>query len=142
MHSMEIKTAIQKLVDVNMFNEELKNQEYYFQKLKDLYDQFITYDVSSFLTKLENEIVPSLEDRRNYFKTENFLEKYKNEPALYNFLFMTVKMNTYIDDKAYNKKILNEYPDKRRLDHPQTPMPIAIKFLIWLKISPAKLPPE
>jgi hypothetical protein len=136
---MELKAAIQKLVDTNVFNEELNNQEYFFQKLKDLYDLFIAYDVSPILNKLENEILPFLEHRGNGFKTEQFLAKYENEPVLFNFLLLIVRMDTYIDEKAYNKKILNEYPDKRILARPLTPMPVAIKLFIWLKISPEKL---
>ncbi len=137
---MNAKEIIQNLVDEGYVDPVLTSEEYYYQKLADLYLQFQQYDVSAILPRLQNEVLPLLEDKSSYFDTDAFLAQFKDDKPLNDFLFLIVRMDTYVDDKAKNKHLWNEYPDKRILARPQTPMRVAIKFFIWLKIAPEKLP--
>jgi len=83
-------------------------EEFYFQKAKDKFDEYMKMDTSSINI---NELVAMTKNKP--FSFEGWLNSYDTDSTEYRILLLIGQTISYFDANAAMKKQLNEYSDKR-----------------------------
>lgn len=100
---------IKNLLSTEHFQNLLKQEEFYYQKLTNLYTAYREFDTSS----INLEISKLLENKTGKFSFQNLLDNAK--APLKEYLLLIGKMIAIFDEKGYNKSIWNPYTDKRNV---------------------------
>jgi hypothetical protein len=80
-------------------------------KLIHKWKEFLKFEISNnSLNELKSDI-----ESFDRFDSGDFLNKYISEEDKYNFLTLLYEVVGYVDQKAYNKQVYNQYEDKRTL---------------------------
>jgi len=104
----ELDNIINDLIKEDHYQKVINSEEFFFEKLKVLFNRYKTYSIASFKDKLEEFI----NNPPKEFHYKEFLEKNKDS-AYYEFLELIGKMTSIFDGKGYNINEWNPYPDKR-----------------------------
>lgn len=104
-----IKSAIE--LNSRFIKDEMNREEFAFQKLLDKWEEFKRFNISnSDLDELKSDI-----ESLDKFRSDEILNRYKDQEKKYNFLLLINEVVSYIDKNAYNKNEYNKYEDKRTL---------------------------
>lgn len=92
----------------------IKEKDYYFQKLEDLFTEFTHVDVNGIKKELVDDVLNSYLKNGN-FSYEQFSKHYESNAHIHSLILLIGKIVSYCDDKAYNKRVWNEYNPHRVL---------------------------
>ena len=101
-----------------------KSQEFYYQKAKTKFDEFLIYKISD----IDISSLIELTKQPN-FSFERWLYSYSENSAEYKLLLLIGQVVSYFDTNAAMKNKLNEYEDKRVL---AKAMVMQNKWIKWL----------
>lgn len=91
--------------------EDMIKEEFSFQKLEEKWSEFKNFQISNnTLDELKSEM-----ESLDRFRSQEILDKYKNDETKYNFIQLINEVVSYIDLNGFNKNIYNKYEDKRTL---------------------------
>ena len=109
----KIKSAIEIAIK-NMgsyVKEDMRKEEFAFQKLEEKWAEFKNFQISNnTLDELKSEV-----ESLDRFRSQEILDKYKNDETKYNFIQLINEVISYVDLNGFNKNIYNKYEDKRTL---------------------------
>lgn len=109
------------IIDSALLDHIVRDSEFRFEKLIDVFQLFEDYNIEG-IKKSLIEIFDRVNNNDSYFKFETLLGEAKKTIELYDFLLLIGKIISYCDEKAYHKKVWNEYPDYRVLAKAQVTM--------------------
>lgn len=90
---------------------DMEREVFAFEKLLEKWHEFKKFNISNnILDELKSDI-----DSLDQFRSQQILDRYKTEEVKYNFLNLINEVISYVDEKAFNKNIYNQYEDKRTL---------------------------
>jgi len=101
-----VKEKISNILRSDKFKNIIESQDFYFQKAKDLFHEFINFNFD------ENQKQFLLQNRKEYEILKNVFENDEQYKAFGKIIFSLI---SYCDSNAYKKQELNEYGDKRVL---------------------------
>ena len=109
----KIKSAIEIAIKSmgSYVKEDMGKEEFAFQKLEDKWTEFKNFQISNnTLDELKSEV-----ESLDRFRSQEILDKYKNDETKYNFIQLINEVVSYVDLNGFNKNIYNKYEDKRTL---------------------------
>ncbi len=106
----ELDNLIQAFIGNEYFGKIINSEEFYFQRLLDLYNEYKAFDTSSFDDKLQDFI----ENPPAKFNFQKLLDE-TSHALYYDFFLLIGKMIAVFDEKGYNTTEWNPYDDGRRI---------------------------
>lgn len=100
---------VETLLQTPHFTSLIKSDEFYFQKLTDLFEDYKEFD----LKLIEKDITDYLNNEPEKFNFQQLLDNSKG--AFKDFIFLLGKMIAVFDEKGYNTRVWNPYEDGRRV---------------------------
>ena len=122
MANLTVLEIAKKLISSGAVDYLINEEDYYFQKLEDLFEEFKRFDTSGIKTELVNDVL-GVYLKNGSFSYEQFLKYHEKKPQIQAFILLIGKIVSYCDDKAYNKKIWNQYNPHRVLAKAMVTMP-------------------
>ncbi|MGD0754509.1 MAG: AAA family ATPase [Bacteroidales bacterium] len=107
---MELKSNIDSFINETHYQEIINSQEFYFERLRELFNEYKSYNIDSFKNKLEAFIANPPEK----FRFQDILDQNLGT-AYFKFLELIGKSISVFDSKGYNINEWNPYPDKRTI---------------------------
>lgn len=112
-YELKIESVIESAIKSmsSYVKEDMEKEEYAFEKLEEKWEEFKNFKISNnILDELKSEM-----ESLDKFRSQEILDKYKNDETKYTFIQLINEVVSYIDLNAFNKNIYNKYEDKRIL---------------------------
>ncbi|MFA5820469.1 MAG: hypothetical protein WC854_14480 [Bacteroidales bacterium] len=106
----DLSNIISDLIKEDHYQGIINSEDFYFEKLKELFSGYKTYNIVQFKGKMEEFINKPPE----IFHFQEFLEQNKGT-AFFEFLELIGRMISICDGKGYNINNWNPYQDKRSI---------------------------
>ncbi|XRE42328.1 Putative endonuclease [Tenacibaculum discolor] len=128
--NLPILLKIKSLLQTRHFQKLLTQEDFYFQKLTDLYQEYKAFD-----TTLINQEVANIANTINHknFNFQKLLDT--SEGTLKEYLLLLGKMIAIFDEKGYNKQLWNPYEDKRNISRAMFRQNLWTKYFLEYKID-------
>ena len=123
-------SKIKNLLQTPHFQKLLTQEEFYFQKLTNLYEKYKSIDTTSITKEINNLLSSTTQDTFNFQKLLD-----KSSGNLKNYLTLIGKMIAIFDDKGYNKQNWNPYQDKRTVARGMFRQNLWLKYFLEYKIN-------
>ena len=132
MLNIDIIDKIKQIIIEPKVQEMIASKEFYYKRAVDKYNEYLKFNISKESIHNINEDIESMGKTFNFIK---LLELYKVESEEYRFLKIIGELVAYIDSKAANKNIYNQYEDKRVIASPFIRQNIWVQSLIKYKVD-------
>ncbi|WP_052107715.1 McrB family protein, partial [Clostridium novyi] len=132
MLNIDIIDKIKQIIIEPKLQEMIASKEFYYKRAVDKYNEYLKFNISKESINNINEDIESMGKTFNFIK---LLELYKVESEEYRFLKIIGELVAYIDSKAANKNIYNQYEDKRVIANPFIRQNIWVQSLIKYKVD-------
>ena len=132
MLNIDIIDKIKQIIIEPKVQEMIASKEFYYKRAVDKYNEYLKFNISNESINNINEDIESMGKTFNFIK---LLERYKVESEEYRFLKIIGELVAYIDSKAANKNIYNQYEDKRVIANPFIRQNIWVQSLIKYKVD-------
>lgn len=112
-YELKIESVIESAIKSmsSYVKEDMEKEEYAFEKLEEKWEEFKNFKISNnILDELKSEM-----ESLDKFRSQEILDKYKNDETKYTFIQLINEVVSYIDLNAFSKNIYNKYEDKRIL---------------------------
>ena len=126
----DYKDALLEAFELPEIKDLANSDEFYYQKAKDKFDEFFSYDASG--VDLFSLIAAT---KQQGFSFKGWLNSYNAESMEYRFLLLIGQIISYFDTNAAMKNELNEYEDKRILAKAMVRQNIWVKWLLEFKLG-------
>jgi len=112
--------------------EIIKMEEFYFQKAKDKFNEFLGFDITNVDVTGMIEVTTRKKYKYSYMGT---LNSYDSNSVDFKFLLTVGQLITYCDTNGANKHEFNEYADKRAISRANVRQNNWLRWLIEFKIG-------